>query len=111
MAKFLLIYRDSAEQSTPPSPEEMQEFLAMWGQWFAQCGAAIVDGGDALAPTGRVLHGASVVSDGPYVEGKEILGGYSVVQADNYDAAVEIAKQCPIAKIGGNIEIREFMGY
>jgi hypothetical protein len=111
MAKFLLVYRDSAEQSNHPSPEEMQGFLAMWGEWFAQCGTAIVDGGDALAPTGRVLRNGNVVSDGPYVEGKEILGGYSVIQADNYEAAVEIAKQCPIAKIGGDIEIREFMGY
>jgi hypothetical protein len=111
VAKFLLIYRDAAEQTTPPSPEEMQSFLAMWGEWFAQCGTAIVDGGDAQAPTGRVLQGGSVVSDGPYVEGKEILGGYSVVQAESYEAAVEIAKQCPIAKIGGSIEIREFMGY
>jgi hypothetical protein len=111
MAKFMLIYRDPAEPSQPPSPEEMQGFLAMWGEWFQQCGPSIVDGGDALNPTGRVLRAGGVVTDGPYVEGKEILGGYSVVQADSYEAALEIAKLCPIAKIGGQIEIREFAGY
>jgi hypothetical protein len=111
MAKFMLIYRDPSEPSQPPSPEEMQGFLAMWGEWFQQCGPAIVDGGDALHPTGRVLRAGGVVTDGPYVEGKEVLGGYSVVQADSYEAAVEIAKLCPIAKIGGQIEIREFAGY
>jgi hypothetical protein len=111
MAKFMLIYRDSVPAPTPPSPEEMQGFLALWGEWFQQCGASIVDGGDALAPTGRVLGAGGTVTDGPYIEGKEMLGGYSVVQADSYEAAVEIAKLCPIAKIGMQIEIREFAGY
>lgn len=111
MAKFLFIYRDPAEPAQPPSPEEMQGFLAMWGDWFQKCGQSIVDGGDALAPTGRVLSPGGVVTDGPYVEGKEILGGYSVVQAESYEAALEIAKECPIAKVGGQIEIREFAGY
>ena len=55
MAKFLLIYRDSTEPRTQPSPEEMQGFLAMWGEWFQQFGPKILDGGDALLPTGRVL--------------------------------------------------------
>jgi hypothetical protein len=49
IAKFMLIYRDSVPAPTPPSPEEMQGFLALWGEWFQQCGASIVDGGDLLA--------------------------------------------------------------
>ncbi len=111
MAKFLLLYRDSAEPRTQPSPEEMQAFLAMWGDWFQQFGPKILDGGDALLPTGRVLKPGGEVANGPYVEAKEVIGGYSVVDADHYEAAVEIAKACPIAKIGGAIEIREFAGY
>jgi hypothetical protein len=111
MAKYLFIYRDAAEPKSAPSPEEMQGFLAMWGDWFNQFGPAIVDGGDALAASGRVLRAGGAVTDGPYVEGKEVLGGYSVVQADSYESAVEIAKSCPIAKVGGQIEIREFAGY
>lgn len=110
MAKFMLIYRDPSQPTTPPSPEEMQAFLAMWGEWFEKCGAAIVDGGDALKPGGRVLK-AGVVSDGPYVETKEVIGGFSIVQADDYEAAVAIARDCPIARVGGAIEIREFAGY
>ncbi len=111
MVKYMLIYRDSAEPRNPPSPEEMQGFLAMWGQWFEKFGPSIVDGGDGLLPTGRVLKPTGVVSDGPYVEAKEMIGGYSVVQADSYEAAVEIARECPIVKIGGAIEIRELAGY
>jgi hypothetical protein len=111
MAKFMFVYRDSATPKAPPSPEEMQGFLAMWGDWFKKFGAAILDGGDGLKPTGKVLKAGGVVSDGPYVESKEVIGGYSVVQADTYEGAVAIAKECPIAKVGGTIEIREFAGY
>ena len=110
MAKFMLLYRSNTE-TTPPSPEEMQAFLGMWGAWFEKFGAAITDGGDGLKPTGRVLHAGGVVTDGPYVESKEVMGGYSVVVADDYEGAVAIAKECPIAVTGGRIEIREFAGY
>jgi hypothetical protein len=112
MPKYLLIYRDSAEPQQPqPSPEEMQGFLQMWDGWFKQFEGKIADGGDGLLPTGRVLKPGGVVADGPYVEAKEMIGGFSVVSANSYDEAVEIAKHCPIAVIGGAIEIREFAGY
>ncbi len=111
MAKFMFIYRDPAEAQPQPSPEEMQAFLAMWGEWFQRMGSKIVDGGDALLPTGRVLQPTGDVTNGPYVEAKEIIGGYSVVQADHFEEAVSIARECPIAKIGVAIEIREFAGY
>lgn len=67
MAKFMLVYRDPVP-TNPPSPEEMQGFLALWGEWFQQCGASIVDGGDALAPTDVVAGGRS---RWPYIEGKK----------------------------------------
>jgi hypothetical protein len=111
MAKFLFIYRDPVEQRPQPSPQEMQEFLALWGKWFEQFPQAIVDGGDALLPTGRVLRAGGVVTDGPYVEAKEMLGGYSVIEAPDYDQAVAIARACPIAMVGGAIEIRQFAGF
>jgi hypothetical protein len=111
MPKYLLIYRDSTEPRPQPSPEEMQGFLKMWDDWFNQCGKKIVDKGDGLLPTGRILQPGGVVADGPYVEAKEMLGGFSVVEANSYDEAVEISKKCPIAMMGGPIEIREFAGY
>jgi hypothetical protein len=111
MAKFLLVYRDPVEPKDPPSPEEMQQFLAMWGDWFQKFGPAIVDGGDGLKPEGKVLKAGGIVTDGPYLEAKEIIGGYSVVQADSLEHALTIARECPIAIIGGMIEIREFAGY
>ena len=64
-------------------------------------------GGDGLKHTGRVVK-AGFVTDGPYVEAKEIIVSFTVIQADDYDAAVAIASECPP---GHTIEIREFAGY
>ncbi len=110
MAKFLFVYRNDAEQDQiAPSPEQMQAIMQEWGAWFAKVGPGIVDGGDGLMPTGKLLRGTTV-TDGPFIEAKELVGGYSVVQAENYDQAVEYAKSCPIIGYGGSIEIREMAG-
>lgn len=111
MPKFMFLYRDQADQRTPLSPEEMQDFLKLWEGWMQQCGTAIVDPGDELLPTGRVLKAGSEVSNGPYVEAREIIGGFSIVTAEHYEAAIEIARGCPIAQVGGDIEIRELAGH
>jgi hypothetical protein len=114
MPKFLFIYRDPKGAATaPPSPEEIQAALKQWGDWigkFAKTGN-ILDGGDALQPTGKVVRPNSVVSDGPFAESKEVLGGYSVISADSYAHAVKIASECPALLHTGSIEIREFAGY
>ena len=112
--KFLLIYRDTAGSASAemPSPEQMQELLARWGVWiekFMKTGQ-MVDPGDALQPTGKVLKPKGVVTDGPFMEAKELLGGYSVVKADTYDEALAIARECPAHADGSSIEIREMAG-
>ena len=69
--------------------------------------ASILPGGDGLKPGGRQVR-AGMVTDGPYVEAKEFIASLSLIQADNYAAAVAIAQECP----GDNvIEIRELAGY
>src|SRR5262245_18188359 len=107
MTKFLFIYRQSTDPQAQPSPEEMQ---ALAGQWHA-CLKKFSDsiaGGDGLKPSGRLVK-AGIVTDGPYAEAKEVIASFSIIQADNYDAAVAIARECP-----GDcnaIEIREMGGY
>lgn len=114
MAKYMFIYRDpQAAAAHAPSPAEIQAALAQWGAWigkFRESGN-VVDGGDGLKPDGRLLRPGGVISDGPFAEAKEILGGYSVISADSYDHAVKIARECPCLLHGGSIEIREFAGY
>ena len=111
MAKFLFVYRGNVDrENEQPSPEQMQQVMARWGEWFQKVGAAIVDGGDGLMPTGKIVSN-SAVTDGPFIEAKELVGGYSILEADSYDAAVEHAMSCPINEEGGSIEIRELAGY
>jgi hypothetical protein len=113
MAKFLFIYRNTAQAEMNISPEELQASLAKWGEWigkYMQSGN-ITDPGDGLQATGKVLTPKGVVTDGPYMESKEILGGYSIVEAKNYDEAVKIARECPNHSFGGSIEIRELAGF
>jgi hypothetical protein len=107
MAKFLFIYRESTESGARPSPEEMQALRAAWGTWMQKFSSAILPGGDGLKRSGRVVK-AGLVTDGPYVEAKEIIASFGVVQADDYNAAVAIARACPP---GHTIEIRELAGY
>ena len=107
MAKFLFIYRESTAPQSRPSPEEMQALAGQWYAWMQKFSASILPGGDGLKPSGRLLK-AGIVTDGPYVEAKEFVASISFLQADNYDAAVAIALECPGDSV---IEIRQLAGY
>jgi hypothetical protein len=110
--KYLLIYRGPRPTAaTPHSPADMQKIMETWGAWKAKFSDSIVEIGDALHDTGRVLSTAGV-TDGPLVESKEIIGGYSIVQAAGYDAAIAVARECPIMFMpNSRIEVRELMGF
>ena len=78
MAKYLFIYRNSAEvQEKELSPEQMQSVLESWSQWIGKGFEAgwMVDPGDALQVEGKVVNEEKLVSDGPFAESKEIVGG------------------------------------
>ena len=107
MAKFLFLYRDSTASRPQPSAEEMKALGAAWHAWMQKFSSAIVPGGDGLKRNGRVVK-AGRVTDGPYVEANEVIVSFAIIQADNYDAAVAIARECPP---GHAIEIRELAGY
>ena len=107
MSKFLFIFRHSTEPASQPSPEEMQALAGQWHAWMRKFSDSILPGGDGLKPGGRHIKGG-IVTDGPYVEAKEFVASFSLIQAESLDAAVAIACECP-----GDIavEIRELGGY
>jgi hypothetical protein len=113
MAKFLFVYRNSTESYGSMSPEEMQQMLQKWQAWIAEGirQGWMLDPGDALKKEGRVVNAKKVVSDGPFIEIKEIVGGFSIVEADTLDAAAELAKSCPIFLRGGSVEVRPLQGF
>jgi hypothetical protein len=107
MAKFLFIYRESTVTHAQACAEDMQALQGQWYAWMQKFSASILPGGDGLKPNGRMLK-SGLVTDGPYIEAKEVIVSFAVIQADDYDAAVAIARECPP---GHTIEIREFAGY
>lgn len=111
MTKYLFIYRNPPGPEKQPSPEEMQQMLKQWSDWKEKFKEHVVDMGDGLKSGGRVVD-ASGVTDGPFAEAKELVGGFSVIEAKDYDEAVAVAKACPITFMPDyNIEIREMMGF
>lgn len=111
MKKYLVILRSEPRSpQQPPSPSQMQEMYAAFTAWKEKFKANIVDLGDGLKPGGRVLTAAGV-TDGPFVEVKEIAGGFMILAAESYEEAVEVARESPgMYGPGSSLEIREMMG-
>src|SRR5262245_40578098 len=108
MANFLFVYRGGDDRYATMTPEEMQQNMQKWGNWIREAlqKGWMVDPGDALGQEGRVVNTKKVVTDGPFMESKECVGGYSIVKADSIDAAAELAKGCPGLLTGGKVEVR-----
>jgi hypothetical protein len=110
MNYLLLIYGEEAETlpSDPAAAQAMSDAYRVVTEGIAKSG--VLRGGDALeltsmATTVRVRNGDAVVTDGPFAETKEQLGGYYLIECDDLDAAIEIAAGIPGAALG-SIEIR-----
>jgi hypothetical protein len=111
--KYLLqIYSDSLQAEFERlSPDEQEAIL---GEYLAIRDTPGVIGAERLQPvetatTLRVRDGETLLTDGPFVDAKEHLGGYFLVEADGLDAALEIAARIPAARMGGAIEVRPIM--
>jgi hypothetical protein len=112
MPKFLFVYRSQPFDMKKVSPEQMQQSMDRWGKWIGQGFAEgwLLDAGDALLAEGRVVNSKQVVTDGPLVESKEVVGGYSVITAASFEEAVERAKTSPNVAEGGRVEVRQMAG-
>ncbi len=108
--KYLCIQRSLPGKRQQPSPAQMQEMYAVFNVWKEKFKANILDMGGKLKPGGKIL-AASGVTDGPFVEAKEIVGGFMIVAAESYDRALEVVRECPgVMMPGSSVEIREMAG-
>jgi hypothetical protein len=113
--KYLCMYRGmpgetSKAGQSAPSPAQMQEMFAAFGAWKDKFKANIHDMGDKLKPTGKVLTAAGV-TDGPFAEAKEIVAGFMILSAENYEGAVAVVSEMPGMRMpGACVEIREMEG-
>jgi hypothetical protein len=106
MEKFMYLFRGgmAGEQAANVPAEHMQK----WVNWMESLGKkGIMVGGEPLVPTGKQVNGSKkVVTDGPFIESKELVGGYLIVNAKDIDEAVEFSKDCPIFEVDGKLEVR-----
>jgi len=100
MAKYVLVYKGGA--SMGGTEAEQQAEFAKWGVWYGGLGDAVVDGGAPFGPAKSISANGSV-ADG----GAGGLTGYTIVSADDLDAAVAKAQGCPVLAGGGAIEVYE----
>ena len=110
MAKFMFVYRNGEAPQSEPSPEEMQQALQVWMEWIEKGSKEgwMVDGGDALVPQGVTIGPDLAVTDGPFAETKELVSGYSIVEAADFAAATEYAKTSPMITVHkGFVEVRQ----
>ena len=109
MSEFLFLYRGG---ETGRSPEKMQQTMQKWIAWMKELGEKgnLKDQGHPLERTGKLVKGQQkVVTDGPYPEAKDIVGGYTLIDARDLDHATELSKGCPIFEVGGLVEVRPIM--
>jgi hypothetical protein len=90
------------------SPQQMQEQMQKWGAWIQQLSkTGNFKAGEPLEAEGKVIKGSKkVVTDGPYAEAKDLVGGYLLISAKNLDEAVELSRGCPIFDSDGSVEVR-----
>jgi hypothetical protein len=106
--QYVLLIYDDANQWENVGPEEMQ---SLYGEYFAVSQLPNTKGGAQLQPVGtarsvRVRDGEPVVTDGPFAETKEVLGGFYIIDAESQDEAEQIAARIPSARMGGTVEVR-----
>lgn len=106
MKQYLYVFRGGQGAYQEQSPEEMQAHMERWGSWMQKISAV----GHPLQNEGKVVEKAGeVITDGPFTEGKEIVGGYVSLPANDMDHAIEMSKECPIFEYGGTVEVREII--
>ena len=101
MANFVLLYTGGG---MPETEAEQAAVLQAWGVWYGKVGSAVVDGGNPFTPIAKSIASNGTVSDGPV---GTMATGYTIIKADSLDAAVEMAKSCPILQGGGQITVYE----
>ncbi len=107
-SEYLLLFRGT-DWDKNLSPEELQNVMGQWSVWFDRLVAeGKIKSAQPLMDQGKIVtwkKGLSV-ADGPFAESKEAIGGYFLLQINDLDEALEIAKECPSLKYGVTVEVR-----
>ena len=112
MAKFVILLRSQTVDYSTYSPEDLQQLIEKFNSWAGKLAAEglLGDGAKLTDQGGKVIDGLGAkqkVTDGPFGETKEVVGGFYVITADDYEQAVELCRDQPNLGLGGTVEIRE----
>jgi hypothetical protein len=109
MSEFLYLFRGG---DAGRSPERAQQMMQKWMAWLKELGETghLKDQGQPLERCGKFVKGKQkAVTDGSFAEAKDIVGGYTLVEASDLEQAVELSKGCPIFEAEGGVEVRPVM--
>jgi hypothetical protein len=106
--RYMLLLRGGVDEKTL-SPEQLQQLIGKYFGWMEQLRSRDqYEGGEPLEDDTKFLsgNGGRKITDGPFAEAKEIVGGYFIIRAKDLEEAAEIARGCPIFDNGGTVEVR-----
>jgi hypothetical protein len=107
MNEFVFLYRGGMDR-TNASAQEMEANMTRWQAWLGKLGEEgnLKDFGVPLQQEGKQVAAGGIITDGPFSEGKEVIGGFSIIKAKDLAEAAKIAKDCPVFANGGSVEVR-----
>jgi hypothetical protein len=110
MRDFMLLFRQPSFDYSKITPDQMKALTKKWQDWTGSITSQgkLKNNGSRLAMEGKVLKAGGVITDGPFVEIREILGSYIVVTAESLEEATTLAHGCPVLDVNGSVEIRPF---
>ncbi|HAK52783.1 MAG TPA: hypothetical protein DCM54_12900 [Gammaproteobacteria bacterium] len=100
MSQFVIVYLGGGE---PSSPEEGEQNFAKYMEWLSSLGSA------AVSPANPLKNSSTVNPDGSVTVGTTGMSGYTIIEAESMDSALEIAKACPFIDTGGSLEVSELL--
>jgi hypothetical protein len=109
MKRFMILLYEDESVYRELSPEELQKEIELHLKWIEELGDHYMSS-EPLERDAKVVKGeAPVITDGPFMEAKEVITGFYLIRAENLDQAAKLAHGCPILKFGGSVEVRTIM--
>ena len=111
MPKYLFVYRGRHEGLADASPEQIQQMIQLWTDWIQDGRDAgwMLDSGEGLSLEGATVNEDLSVTDGPLIDSSMVVRGYSLIETNDLNTAVELAMTSPVPKSRGTVEVRELV--
>ncbi len=106
----MMLFHSVPNMEYQPTPEEIKAEIDLWQDWIGGIAAqGKFKSTNALGYQGKTMHSDGTITDGPYAEMKEIVGGYLICTTETIEEALELSKGCPALAQGGKVEVRDVM--